>query len=78
MKKIEKWYNDISCTRYWMIHAVVALVLCLLIHWSAGLLWYASREETELEKIHKWDWSKFDWKGFLAPAIVSIIVRLFT
>lgn len=59
-----------------MAHAVIALVLCLVFHWSAGMIGYGFREVTEVEKVHNWDWKKFDWKGFLAPTVVSILILI--
>lgn len=61
-----KYLYDI--TPYWVAHAGVALIFCCFFGWSSGMVFYAGREIAQYEEK-----GYFDWKGFLAPVIVSII-----
>lgn len=63
--------------RYWMCHAVIALliaaaiwpVLGLVAGLAAGTAFYAGREYTQWEA-----GLPFDWKGIAAPLMVCLIV----
>jgi hypothetical protein len=65
--------------RYYLCHAVVALliavavwpVLGLVAGLSAGTAFYAGREFTQWES-----GMPFDWKGLLAPFIACLIVLI--
>lgn len=65
--------------RYWMCHAVMALLIALFL-WpmvsleaglAAGTAFYAGREYTQWES-----GLPFDWKGLLAPFIACLTVLL--
>lgn len=74
-------------TPYWLVHAIVAFLLSWLSgYWFLGGFFYAVREITQYEEKNDFDWLrfkskfnkkvKFDWKGFAAPVIVSLITLL--
>ncbi|WP_420582096.1 hypothetical protein [Reichenbachiella sp.] len=74
-------------TPYWLVHAIVAFLICWVSgEWYLGGLLYAVREFTQYEAKNDFDWSRFksksknkenfDWKGFAAPVIVSLIILL--
>lgn len=67
--------------RYWMCHAVIALLIAASI-WpflglnaglTAGVAFYAGREYTQWES-----GLPFDWKGILAPTFVCTMVLVLT
>lgn len=65
--------------RYWMCHAVVALLIAAAVSpflginagLSAGVAFYAGREFTQWES-----GLPFDWKGILAPLVACIAVLI--
>lgn len=60
---------------YWVAHAFVALCISLITgFWLSGTMFYIGREIRDLEKLHEWDLKGFDWKGFLAPLAISLIL----
>ena len=64
-------------TPYWVAHGLVALAISLVTgFWLSGTMFYIGRELRDVEKLHDWDWKKFDWPGLLAPAVVSLIILL--
>ena len=69
--------------RYWMCHAVIALliaavlwpVLGLVAGLAAGVAFYAGREFTQWEQGNG-PGLPFDWKGILAPAVTCGLVLI--
>lgn len=71
--------------RYWMCHALVALLIALFV-WpivsleaglAAGTAFYAGREFTQWESSRaSGAMAPFDWKGLLAPFIACLTVLL--
>ena len=41
-----------------------------------GAFFYIGREVTDLEKLHDWDMSGFDWPGLLVPLIPMLILEV--
>lgn len=73
MKRIYKILSE--KTPYWVAHGLVAIAISLLTgFWLAGTIFYAGREIRDWEKLHNWKLAGFDWKGFLAPLVTSIIL----
>jgi hypothetical protein len=59
-------------TPYWVAHAVISVVISLITgYWLSGAIFYAGREIAQYEEK-----KYFDWKGFLAPLVVSIILLI--
>jgi len=64
--------------RYFHRHLLVASALSLLTLTPLfGPAFYLGREIRDVEKLHNWDWSKFDWRGLLWPAVPWIAVDLY-
>lgn len=69
--------------RYYQRHLLIA---CLIsgavslyageLHILAGAIAYAMREIRDVEKSHNWDWSRFDWRGFLWPVLPLVSLDL--
>jgi hypothetical protein len=65
--------------RYYLCHAVIALIIAAVLWWplgltaglSAGVAFYAGREYTQWES-----GLPFDWKGIAAPAFICTAVLL--
>jgi hypothetical protein len=63
--------------RYYLCHAVIALIIAAVLWWplgliaglAAGVAFYAGREFTQWES-----GLPFDWKGIAAPAITCTAV----
>lgn len=67
---------DCPLPRYWMCHAVFALLIAVLL-WpligldaglAAGAFFYVGREYTQWES-----GLPFDWPGLLAPLVVCLV-----
>lgn len=60
--------------KYWHKHLLVSILIGLLtLSPIAGGTFYLGRELRDVEKSHKWNWSKFDHKGLWWPLIPMII-----
>ena len=65
--------------RYYLCHAVTALIIASVLWWplgltaglSAGVAFYAGREFTQWES-----GLPFDWKGIAAPSLACLIVLI--
>ena len=73
-----------SGTPYWLHHAFIGGLISVSV-WVlfpcvgsllSGFMFYLGREIRDWEKLHNWALSGFDWKGLLAPFVVSIILMI--
>ena len=75
------WLKQLSWTRYWMGHIVVAMLISsffVLVGAGypgtfVGSVFYLGRELRDVEKLHDWDWKGFDNKGFFLPLLSNIL-----
>lgn len=80
MLKIPSKYRKIL-PPYWFWHGVVSVLITLPFMFidpiigamSCGFWFYVGREIRDVEKLHKWNWRKFDWKGLGFPLLLYII-----
>ena len=68
---------------YWINHGLIALAITLvtllapkLALVSAGMWFYIGREIRDVEKLHNWNWKKFDWPGMALPVLLTVLLWL--